>query len=110
MNDTSPFHFAALYADLWRHERCHLREALNVFPTIPDPRIKLEAVVRKDTGAFHREAMFGANGFKPANDLILSANTIDQTLQPYKFWGRNDKNNGWLLLGQSWGTALAPGC
>jgi hypothetical protein len=62
MTDPSPLNFAALYAFAWRHEQCHLLQKRNVFPTIADPRTRLETLVRSDTTAFHDAARFGTGG------------------------------------------------
>jgi len=93
-----PFNFAALYAFAWRHERCHLVQAMKAFPNIPDPRTKLEAIVRRDTLLFHAAAGFDPAGFNDADLAILNANTIDTTAnsQPYTFWSRDSTNAAWF--------------
>jgi hypothetical protein len=81
MRDPSPFNFAAFFIFNWRHEKCHLTQDLNVFPSIPDPRTKLETIVRLDSAALNREALSGASGFFEANQAILNANTIDSVIR-----------------------------
>jgi hypothetical protein len=66
MTDSYQYNFAAMYAFIWQHERCHLMQYRNVFGTIPDPRTKLETIVRSDTAAFHDEAFFEPGGYQEA--------------------------------------------
>lgn len=111
MTDPSAFNFAALYAFAWRHEQCHLTQALAVFPTIPDPRTALEAIVRPDTVSLNFEAINGPNGYYSANAAITQANTID-TPNPnvYRLWSRNSSNSAWFLRSYQPNAILAPGC
>jgi hypothetical protein len=111
MTDQSAFNFAALYAFAWRHEACHMTQALNVFPTIPDPRTKLETVVRPDTASLNDEAIFGTDGYFSANAVITAANTIDvPNPQSYTLWSRNAGNSAWFLRIYQPNGILAPGC
>lgn len=111
MNDPSSFSFAALYAFAWRHERCHLTQDLNDFPTIPDPRTALEKLVRPDTTSLNQAAIFGADGFLFANDSIVNANTIDvPNPQSYTLWSRDASNTAWFLRTYHPNAILAQGC
>ena len=90
MNDPGPFNFAGMYTFLVRHEQCHLKQFMDVFPTIADPRTRLETIVRADTSAFHQAA---APLYDAANRTILDANNIDVASgQTYTFWSRNPMN------------------
>lgn len=91
MTDPSSFNFAALYAFAWRHEGCHLMQMRNAFPTIPDPRTRLETIVRSDTNVFHTAAVYDPGGYNDANAALTGANTIDVPgpPPPYTFWSRN---------------------
>jgi hypothetical protein len=112
MTDPYQYNFAAMYAFIWRHERCHLMQFRNVFPTIPDPRTKLETIVKSDTAAFHDAAFFEPGGYQGANVAILGANTIDppNSSPEYKFWSRNAGNNAWFLRSGTVDGILAAGC
>jgi len=108
MNDPSSFNFAALYAFAWRHERCHLLQDLNVFPTIPDPRTALEELVRSDTTSL---SLAVTSKFFVANEAILDANTIDvPNPQSYTLWSRNASNTAWFLRTYPPNGILAQGC
>jgi hypothetical protein len=111
MTDPSLLNFAALYAFAWRHERCHMYQQRNVFPTIPDPRIRLETIVRSDTNVFHTAAVYDLGGYNDANTGIVGANTIDTpNPQTYTLWSRNASNTGWFYRSYQPNAILAPGC
>jgi len=93
MKDASPLNFAALYDFLVKHEQCHMTQFMNFFPNIPDPRTRLETIVRADTSSFHRAATLEPGGYDWANAAILLSNTIDTTNpQTYTLWSRNPEN------------------
>jgi hypothetical protein len=111
MADPSQFNFAAMYAFAWRHERCHLMQSLKVFPSIPDPRTRLETIVRRDTAVFHDVAVYGSGGYVAANDSISHANNIDTpNPQLYTRWSRDPTNSSWQFLTVQLQGILAPGC
>jgi hypothetical protein len=111
MADPSSFNFAAFYNFVWRHEQCHLTQALNVFPTIADPRTAVEAIVRQDTITLNSDALYGANGYFDANSAVNSANTIDvPNPNIYSFWSRNQSNTAWGYRAVQLNGILAPGC
>jgi hypothetical protein len=112
MTDPSAFNFATLYAFSWRHEQCHLLLMRNKFPTIADPRTKLETIVRKDTAAFHSEAWIGMDGFLDAGFALQQAKgTIDTTnSQTYTLWSRDTTNTKWHNRNYQPQGILATGC
>lgn len=111
MKDTSTFNFAGLYSFSWKHEHCHETQFLNAFPTITDPRTKLETVVRPDTVSLNQEAVAGQDGFTMAAQVLQDANTIDTpNPQSYTFWSRNTANSAWILRTYQPAGILAPEC
>lgn len=87
-----------------------MMQELNAFPTIPDPRTRLETIVRPDTTALNYAAVYGAGGFASANDAI-AANTIDTpNTQSYTLWSPNGSNTAWFLRPYLPNAILAPGC
>jgi hypothetical protein len=106
-----PNNFTALFDFTWSHERCHLTQDMNVFPSISDPRTKLETLVRSDSTTLNSDAVYGANGFNDANTAIVHANTID-TSNPdiYRVWGRYPSNTAWNHAQIHPGGILAPEC
>jgi hypothetical protein len=112
MQDPSPDNFAALYSFTWTHERCHLTQQTNVFPTIPDPRVRLETLVRSDSGVLNGDAVYGPNGFNDANAAIAAANTIDKPTPQHTYfvWGRYSSNTAWNRAQVGVKGILAPEC
>jgi hypothetical protein len=91
--------------------KCAVTGIPNVFPTVPDPRTKLETIVRSNAMAFNGEALGVMGGFAAANLVIQSANTIDVlNPQTYSFWSRDAANAAWILRNYQPNAILAPGC
>jgi len=116
MKDPSPTNFAALYTFLVNHEMCHLTQFMNAFPGIPDPRTRLETIIRADTSSFHQAATRGPGSYEAANIAILLANTIDQPGPSWTLWSRNvgnlttQPNTSWFLRTYSPIAFLPAGC
>jgi hypothetical protein len=116
MTDPSPTNFAALYTFLVNHETCHVTQFMNAFPSIPDPRTRLETIVRADTSSFHQAATRGPGSYDAANTIILLANTIDQLGPSWTFWSRNvgntttQPNTSWVLRLYAPSAFLPPVC
>jgi hypothetical protein len=87
----------------------------NAFAAAPDPRTKLETIVRPDTGGFgglHDEALYGAGGYNDANVAISAASKVIDAPNPqsYTFWSRNTANAAWFLRPFTTNAILSAGC
>ena len=110
MKDPSQFNFAALYSFDWAHENCHLTQDLNVFPTIGDPRTKVETVVRPDTVSLNQEAVYGSSGFYVQMPPLQGQTRSINPTRGLSFWSRNTANSAWFLRTFSPNGILAPEC